>query len=368
LPIDLDNVCHVESFAQLVKGRDRSSLVERFVGDDEIVLQGPEGRFLHEVVVPFVRTGRVETAESPARHSILGGDAIPRTARRFSPGSEWLYVKFYTGTATADRVIRCVVAPIVRAALASGEARSWFFLRYGDPHWHVRFRLRGNPSALTSQVIPALWTAVGPLERDGSIWRIQLDTYEREVERYGGDDGIDLAEALFATDSDAVLQVLEDPGLPIDDRWRLGLHGMHAILMDLDLSFPQRLNVLRRARSALGAEHRTNVAFEKALGAKFRKERASIEALLAPSVAHGESLAAALAVFAERTAKNGPIIRELRAREQAGRLRVPIAELAGSFLHLHANRILRGEHRAQELVMYDFLSRLYESEQARGKR
>ena len=50
----------------------------------------------------------------------------------------------------------------------------------------------------------------------------------------------------------------------------------------------------------------------------------------------------------------------------ARRLSVPLAELAVSYLHMHANRLLRSAHRAQELVLYDFLGRLYESQAARA--
>ena len=34
---------------------------------------------------------------------------------------------------------------------------------------------------------------------------------------------------------------------------------------------------------------------------------------------------------------------------------------------MHANRLLRSEQRAQELVLYDFLARLYDSEVARAR-
>jgi len=46
---------------------------------------------------------------------------------------------------------------------------------------------------------------------------------------------------------------------------------------------------------------------------------------------------------------------------------LPLAELAASFLHMSINRILRSAHRAQELVLYDFLARLYQSASARSQ-
>jgi hypothetical protein len=44
-----------------------------------------------------------------------------------------------------------------------------------------------------------------------------------------------------------------------------------------------------------------------------------------------------------------------------------LMEVAASYLHMHANRLLRSAHRAQEMVLYDFLARLYESRAARGQ-
>jgi hypothetical protein len=45
---------------------------------------------------------------------------------------------------------------------------------------------------------------------------------------------------------------------------------------------------------------------------------------------------------------------------------VPIRVLATSFIHMHANRLLRSAARAQELVIYDFLERCYTSQIARS--
>lgn len=41
--------------------------------------------------------------------------------------------------------------------------------------------------------------------------------------------------------------------------------------------------------------------------------------------------------------------------------------LAKSYLHMHANRLLRSAQRRQEAVLYDFLARHYESEMARKR-
>src|SRR5262249_39737372 len=140
-------------------------------------------------------------AQRPARRPSPGAAG----SRSFPPGSAWLYAKLYTGPATADQVLRDVVRPVTAAALDSGAADRWFFVRYGDPDWHLRLRVHGRPTRLHGEVLPALQATAAPLLEDGRLWRVQLDTYEREVERYGGPGGVVLAERLFHADSEAVL-------------------------------------------------------------------------------------------------------------------------------------------------------------------
>jgi hypothetical protein len=52
--------------------------------------------------------------------------------------------------------------------------------------------------------------------------------------------------------------------------------------------------------------------------------------------------------------------------ESRGELLHSGEQLAPAFVHMFANRLLRSAHRAQELVLYDFLARLYQSQHARA--
>jgi thiopeptide-type bacteriocin biosynthesis protein len=280
-----------------------------------------------------------------------------------------LYAKLYTGPATLDTVLRDVVKPVVEAALRAGAADRWFFVRYGDPDWHLRLRFHGRPVRLHGEVLPALQAAAAPLLDDGRLWRVQLDTYEREVERYGGPEGIDLAERLFHADSEAVLALtgLFPEDARGDVRWRLALFGMDRLLTDLGFDLVTRRAVVRKTRDAFAAEFRADADFKHQLGDKFRPERKSLEAVLDQAAGADTRLAAGLEVLRRRSARLAPVTAELRACARAGRLSVPLTELAPSYLHLHANRLLRSAHRAQELVLYDWLSRLYESRAAQAQ-
>ncbi len=61
---DLDNVLSVESFVQLVRERPAVVLEEFFPAPDELCATGPEGRYAHELVVPFIRAGAPDTRDS----------------------------------------------------------------------------------------------------------------------------------------------------------------------------------------------------------------------------------------------------------------------------------------------------------------
>lgn len=362
LLVDFDNVVAVESFVRLVRNREEAVLEELLPGPDELCCAGPEGAFEHELVVPFVvGEPKAVRPDKPA--------AAKPARRSFPPGSEWLYAKLYCGPVTADRLLCDVVAPLRASLIGSGAADRWFFIRYADPDEHVRLRFHCDPGRLPAVREGVERACATPLET-GLAWRLALDTYEREVERYGGPAGVPLAEEIFAVDSDAVLELLrgiERGERGEQQRWRLAVRGVDALLDDLGLDPAGKLRVMRRMRDAFAAEHRVDGLLSGQIGKRYRKERATLERLLEREQ-DADSPPPGLAILAERSERLAPIVAELRAAEHAGRLSDPVETLASSFLHMHLNRLLRTHHRRQELVIYSLLTRLYEGRTASLRR
>ena len=368
LEIDFDNVLSVEAFLHSARTSIERwgpvRLVEPLAVPDQLCVSGPEGRFAHELIVPFVSTRKPSQRPSPR------GIAVPSRAQRtLCPGSEWLYANLYTGTSTADRLLR-EIGPFIRNTLQTGASDRWFFIRYGDPEWHLRLRLHGDPHTLRTNVLPSLCGFVSPLLGRGCVWRFQIDTYEREIERYGGVEGMLLAERLFHADSEAALAIVEllagDEGA--DARWRLTLRGMDMLLADLGFDLDVKLAVVTRAYQAFASEFGLDSPdFRKQLGKRFAAEREALEVLLDPTRDTESPLWPGLSVLRRRSADLVPVMDELQASERAQRLSRPLTELALSYVHMHANRVLRSAQRAQELVLYDFLVRLYEAQRHRAR-
>ena len=94
------------------------------------------------------------------------------------------------------------------------------------------------------------------------------------------------------------------------------------------------------------------------LSTRFRSERKGLEALLNRAPSSDALLALGQAALRGRSERLAAIVSQLRHAARKAQLSVPITELAPGYLHMHANRLLRSAHRAQELVLYDFLCRL----------
>lgn len=355
LYVDIASPALTIAAAKVLRGRG-AAMIEEVLPSR--VAAGPQGHFAHELIVPFLRRG--DPAPSPERSQ------APRLQRTFPPGSEWLFVKIYTGAASADRILTRTVGPVLDQLKHAQVIDYWFFLRYADPEHHLRVRLHGNSETLRDQALPALSAALDPHLGEGAIWKVAIDTYDREIERYGGDAGIELAERIHAADSHAVLRVLDildDQDAALDIRWRLCLYAIDRLLADAELTPLERRDWARKGAASYRREYPNAPNLEAGISRRWRAERAELSALLDDAGEYPHE--GAREVFRERSEHIAPLLAELIERDRRGILTVPVSEMLYSFNHLHAIRLLRSAARTHELMLYSFLDRHYASQVAR---
>ena len=125
--------------------------------------------------------------------------------------------------------------PFVRRAVAEGWADGHFFIRYSEHGPHVRLRLHGRADVLENAAWPALqahvkatypdvvfekpdvpaYTPYVPPEQQVvpdepfRVTHAALIEYEPETERYGGPEGVRLAERFFEISSDTAYALLQ---------------------------------------------------------------------------------------------------------------------------------------------------------------
>jgi thiopeptide-type bacteriocin biosynthesis protein len=178
-----------------------------------------------------------------------------------------------------------------------------------------------------------------------------------------------LVEEIFFHDSEASLAIVEmlDGDDGAEARWRLALRGTHDLLVDFGLDLPARHELERGLRARFGEEHRADVKAARQLGEIFRRERGGLAELLAATGGGEHPLAAGIEALERRSAAIAPVVDRMRALERSGALNVPLSDIIASVLHMHANRMLLSQQRAQELVIHDLLMRHYGSEIARAR-
>jgi thiopeptide-type bacteriocin biosynthesis protein len=371
LLVDLDNILSIDAFLAVVKKRSYCTVKELFPEPGKLAVRGPEGAFTCEILIPFVRrpapTAEAEAGAAAEPVPLAMAPAAPEPiARVFPVGSEWLFAKIYTGTSTADWILRDVIAPLVAGLKAEGLVDRWHFIRYADPDFHLRVRFHGDPQVLLGQVFPRLKAALESQLASREVWRLQLDTYLREVERYGGPAGIELAEEIFQADSELVVGVISRVrGEALNDaRWRLTLKGIDALLDDLGFDLEAKRRLMERVSEEFAREfHFKDTPLRHQISKKFRKEQAAIDLLLDPAKSAEHPLAPLFPLFTLRSRAWQKTIEALHAA--AGELDPPLESIAISYVHMMANRLLRSANRAQELLIYSFLFRFYDSQLAR---
>jgi thiopeptide-type bacteriocin biosynthesis protein len=341
LALDLDVPAHSELLQSQLRRRRQDvamAVHELLPLPDGIWLEGPGGRFAAEITVPLVRRlGGERVPPPPAR-------SRPTSEQRVvTPGGPWLYIKAYGPRALQDDMLIAVRA-LAEEARADRLVRTWFFIRYSDPSPHLRLRFAGEPETLIRELLPRLSRLLDRAVRNGSCASFSVETYEREVERFGGPAGIDIAETIFGIDTRTTIELLalaQGPGLPLDET-ALAVLSIDEFLRAVGLDEEARLLLL--GRRPQGGVH---------TGAAFREQRQRLRGLLAdPGMLAGEPGGTELLEILRQ--RGGELASSAQDLENAlTRLEGvnPLDRVRRALVHLHVNRLVGPTHqRERELI------------------
>ena len=286
--------------------------------------------------------------------------------RTFIIGDEWLYYKLYTGTKTADMVLTEIVGPVTEQLIQNGTIDKWFFIRYSDPKNHLRFRFHFKKTEQIATIIQTVNKFVRSFIDQNLIWKIQVDTYQREIERYGK-NSIDIAENIFHYDSEMIIKMLEmiegDEGEII--RWLFSLRAIDSLLDDFSFSIDQKKSLMDMLQLGFGKEFNKNTFLQRQLSKKFRKDRQAIDEVLNHKNDKKSEMLPLFELLKQKSLAINPYVKEILILKDSNKLQISIDDLMGSYIHMMMNRIFKSKQRLHEMVIYDFLYNFYRSEIAR---
>ncbi|MBS0027595.1 lantibiotic dehydratase [Chitinophaga sp. 22321] len=343
-------------------------LYEQLFNEHTRLLANETGFFCNEVVIPVCNTSYRKRAETTGQKSGLTGEgnglaAITGTPlrRSFPPGSEWLYVKIYCGPKWIDKLLLKEIQPLVHYLQDQQLVDRWFFIRFHDPDHHLRIRLHlPRYQNDTGAVIRLINKAIAPYLENDIVQKIQLDTYVRELERYGAAT-MELSESFFFHDSVAVIGLLGAiSGAETTERWLLAMKGADGLLEDFGCTPEMKLQLLQQLQQQFFSEHGGDAALLFQLNNKYRKHTALIAATMRDNLDEYTFPTAVKEVFAVKGAANRRLFAQLAmVRPSAA------AELLPHYLHMFLNRMFTANARLQELVVYHYLMKYYASQVAR---
>ena len=166
--------------------------------------------------------------------------------------------------------------------------KQWFFVRYEDPGFHIRLRLLLSDPTHTAEVMRQMNQAAHYYLQHRMIWNIQIDTYKREVERYGS-HAMELSEAIFSYDSRAVLDMLiwlEENDVSEDTKWMWSMRAIDTLLTTAGLDIKEKLRLLSPLKQSFNEEFLLDKPMKHKINEKYRHYREDIEKLLAPDGRH----------------------------------------------------------------------------------
>jgi thiopeptide-type bacteriocin biosynthesis protein len=307
-------------------------------------------RYVTELVIPYLPS---KPAPLPKATLTPLLEDVPVQQRHLLPGQGCLYFKLYGPATHQNDVLAALAEPLQAGAVP------WFFVRYRDPEAHLRVRIMGSPETLQALQLLVM-QEIERLRSRGLVTRVLLDTYEREIERYGGPATMPLCEAIFTVDSAVVrtqrqalsslAHKLSRP-VPIED---LALLGIDTLARGLGLAQDARHALYIQLDEGYFAERIGEPHYAAELKEQANKGRARARELLG-ATKEGGAMARWQQNFIEALR---PYADQLKQTIVAGASCRPLSEIAASLVHMHANRW--GLDRRQEHRVIATLRRTYD--------
>lgn len=367
LQLDLRNPIMLDILLSETKSYQHIELKEVLINQYRSPVVNSDGdSFANEIIVPFFNQGAKQhiTIKDKSQFS----HQKKSIKRNFLPGSEWLSIKLYAGNSAVEELLTNKLLPFIKQH--RNYFQKWFFIRYGDPDWHLRLRFNGEPKLLYGKLLPALNRLLEPMLEDNEIHNVEIFTYQREIDRYGGQTTMKLVESLFMTDSTLVANTVKNiPQLGEDLRWRIAILYTNCLLQELGYTDDEKLNLLSNLRDGFGREFNDNSLLRKQLGNRYRQIEPIIKEDLNNYVNQLEQYYTNsqklifLLIDKWKAASKETCVKLLKILESGENLTCSRDELVSSILHMHNNRIFKSYGREQEFLMHDFLRRYYFSKQ-----
>ncbi|SNR95213.1 thiopeptide-type bacteriocin biosynthesis domain-containing protein [Flavobacterium sp. ov086] len=279
--------------------------------------------------------------------------------RTFIIGEEWLYYKIYCGSYSADTILVETISPVIFELQKRKLVDYWFFIRYNDPKNHLRLRLHLNKVEEIQEVIQIMTSYLSKLIKEETAYEINVGTYRREMERYGGNTIIE-AEKMFYYHSQKTLKILSETLLENDEIVRIfaALKDIDDLLDYFKISLLERQDFAKEKCVYFRLEQDINRHNTKKMADLYSKYKSDIFLLLQhkKEPEYLEGLFEILNSSDEEMENIKIICKKIKKNKKIDSL-----TLISSIIHMNVNRIFRSKQRQYEMLCFDFMNKYYKT-------
>ena len=324
--IDTENESYLELLLHEILKSARSLKIVEWLGACN---NGEEGNGFFQFVLPL---------QNKRAKPLLPYRKEPERSinRVFEPGTEWLYLKIYCSAQFSDKILSSILTKLCRLVKSQQLIDKFFFIRYTDPHYHLRVRILLKDKKDTGRMLSLLQEKLHEYIKDKIIWKIQTDTYFREIERYGVQN-METSETIFYADSLLYLSLVQYNGFVDDDicRFFAGIKNIHAWFELWGLSIQKRIAFCKKRNDAFLNEFGNNA--KKEIEQKYRQYKENAIIFLSSNT------------YQPAFKKRQKILKNFN---------LPDSNLE-SYIHMSINRWFIARQRFMEYACYTFLEKIY---------
>ena len=275
--------------------------------------------------------------------------------RKFVPGDEWMYFKIYTGENKCEKILSTAIKQIIDSLYSKNMITRWFFIRFYDPDFHIRIRVNFMDNRFIGDIVSVFKEYLSNYLANKSIYKIEISTYDREIERYFGEKISD-SEMIFCGDSTLVLNVLKELRRlgKSDLVWLYALKDINDILNTFFFSLDEKENIISEMYISFCEEFSAGKEVRRQIDLKFRKYYCDIDNVINNDL---NCYYQDKANFIKPYVSN--LMHSLSRKELDALLR--------SHIHMSINRFVRKGPRVYELFIYGILAKYYKKNVGKDK-
>lgn len=305
--------------------------------------------YVNELVIPFFE--QLNKAEGISKTIVAGRPILAGEKRSFFPGDEFVYLKIYC----TKNIGQAILLKSISKIFTDHRYKTYpmFFIRYEDPEFHLRIRIRKKGNA---ELIPMLYKALDRFIRNKFIHRMQIDTYHRELDRYAKIP-YDKTEWIFSYDSKAVLRIMFflRSSNREDETWMIAIKNIHEYLLSFEMPADRMIDFCRTIRDGFFREFALkNKDFMRSINQKLKANYGKIAALIYETDTDYKSL---YMIFSKRCAA----ISSLLNSSDKEKISMDFG-ICSSYIHMSLNRLYTSDERLKEAMCYDLLYNFLVSE------